>query len=218
MTIFFSHIKEEAPLAGAVCEWINTVFGAEFQFFVSTDARFNPIGTKWLQRIDREIREAKAVVVLCSPQSIYRPWINFELGCAWVNDTPIIPICHSGQKPEGLPPPLSMLNALDIDQSDSDQILATSLAEQLEVPHPRDTEGELFDQLWGDALGDVTLTDSLAIQAKGMNINIADLRAETNITIRRILRDDSFKLQEQSDTVDYFLNAASFFDQKGDFR
>jgi hypothetical protein len=46
-------------------------------------------------------------VVLASPDSVKRKWINFEAGAAHVRGVPIIPLCHSGLVPAQLPVPLS---------------------------------------------------------------------------------------------------------------
>jgi len=38
----------------------------------------------WLDRIEQELREAEVVILMLSPQSVQRPWINFEGGAAWL--------------------------------------------------------------------------------------------------------------------------------------
>lgn len=50
---------------------------------------------------------ASVHVILCSPESVARPWIQFEAGAAQIRGIPIIPICHSGLTPAQLPVPLS---------------------------------------------------------------------------------------------------------------
>ena len=50
-----------------------------------------PAGSKWLEEIDQALAAAVVLLVLCSPASLRRPWINFETGCGWIKRVP----CHS---------------------------------------------------------------------------------------------------------------------------
>ena len=54
------------------------------------------------------------MIVLCSPSSVARPWINFEAGAAWMRGIPLIPICHGGLAPRNLPVPLSLRQGLSL--------------------------------------------------------------------------------------------------------
>ena len=40
-----------------------------------------------------------------------RPWVNIELGAAWIKRVPIIPLCHSGLTPSDLPWPFADFHA-----------------------------------------------------------------------------------------------------------
>ena len=133
MGVFISHISEEAPLAHALKKWIKTTFLDQWEVFVSSDSDSIPAGNKWLDQIDSALHSAKVLVILCSPASIQRPWINFEAGCGWIKRVPIIPICHSGLTKSRLPMPLSLFQCIDIDESSFAQTLFKSLASHLEV-------------------------------------------------------------------------------------
>jgi hypothetical protein len=65
-------------------------------------------GEEWLKSIESALKECSILVVLCSPTSISRPWINFEAGAAWMRAIPLLPICHDGLTPGDLPMPLSL--------------------------------------------------------------------------------------------------------------
>src|ERR1044072_1906616 len=106
--IFLSHISEEAPLAKVLKEWIESTFAGQCEVFVSSDKSSNPPGSRWLDLIDSALTDSKAFIVLCSPSSLRRPWINFETGCGWIKRVPVIPLCHSGQKSGQLPMPISL--------------------------------------------------------------------------------------------------------------
>jgi hypothetical protein len=128
MKVFLSHIHEEAPLALVFKDWIEGSFLSLIQVFVSSDIRDIPAGKRWFDEINRALGESQAFIVLCSPNSIRRPWINFETGCAWIKEVPVIVICHSGQSISALPRPLSDIQALTIDDPEFIDKFLSSLA------------------------------------------------------------------------------------------
>lgn len=79
--------------------------------FVSSDPRDNTLGQEWLQKIKFNLRKCVVEIVISSPQSIKRPWINFEAGAGWIRNVSVIPLCHSGLDPNRLPAPLHALQA-----------------------------------------------------------------------------------------------------------
>ncbi len=131
MNIFISHISKEANIAKVLKEWIETSFVGECDVFVSSDKADIPAGSKWLDEIDTALESAKALIVLCSRKSLTRPWINFEMGCGWIKRVPVIPICHTDQKKGELPFPISMFQALEIEDANFVDDLMSSLADHL---------------------------------------------------------------------------------------
>ena len=75
---------------------------------MSSDTDSISAGEEWLQSVAKALRECAVVVILCSPESVKRPWINFEAGAAWMRDIPLVPVCHLGLLPRDLPIPLSL--------------------------------------------------------------------------------------------------------------
>ena len=133
MKVFLSHISEEAPLAFVVKEWVEDTFLGQVEVFVSSDIKDLPSGKKWLDEIDSALQNAQVFLVLCSPASISRPWINFETGCAWIKDIPIMPLCHSGQSKGTLPPPISEFQALEVEDPLFVENFFKSIAKHLSV-------------------------------------------------------------------------------------
>lgn len=113
MNIFISYINEESVLAGALKDWIESTFAGQCSVFVSTDADGIPPGTRWVERIDQALEDADVLIVLCSPSSVKRPWVNFEAGCGFIKRVPVIPVCHSGLRKEQLPLPLHDMSRKD---------------------------------------------------------------------------------------------------------
>lgn len=111
--VFLSHITEEAELAGLFKAEIDRVFLGMIDVFVSSDNSSISVGNNWLDRITGGLRSAEAIVILCSPVSVGRPWINFEAGAGWSRNITVAPLCHSGLRPVQLPLPLNLLQGIE---------------------------------------------------------------------------------------------------------
>jgi hypothetical protein len=86
-----------------------------------------------LETVDRALEATRLLVVVCSPTSLRRPWINFEMGCAWVKRVPVLPICHSGQQKGQLSPPISTFQALEMESPNFVPDFLTSVARHLQL-------------------------------------------------------------------------------------
>lgn len=115
-TMFISHIGEEALIAAVLKDWIESAFVGEVKVFVSSDSDDITAGDRWFERIEEALAETRMLLVICSPTSVNRSWINFEAGAGWIKQVPVIPICHSGMPVNALPRPLSIFEALDAGQ------------------------------------------------------------------------------------------------------
>src|SRR4051812_42108938 len=104
---FISHISEEATTAATLKKVLNKDFLRMLEVFVSSDGESIAAGDAWLESIEEALQKSSLMLVLCSPVSIRRPWINFEAGAAWMRKVPIVPLCHGGLKPGDLQAPLS---------------------------------------------------------------------------------------------------------------
>jgi TIR domain len=128
VTVFLSHINEEAALAVVLERWIEDTFGGSAEVFVSSSPTDLPPGSRWWDRIAGALERSKVFLVLCSPVSINRPWINFEMGWGWGRHVDMIPICHSGQRKGQLPGPISQVMGLEIDDEHFAERLIDSIA------------------------------------------------------------------------------------------
>lgn len=116
-TVFISHLGDEADLAETVEFHLNKAFNGKVDVFL---AESMPAGKPWPDTLRRSLDDAAALIVLCSPRSILRPWVNIEVGVAWYKKTPIMPVCHSGLKPDALAAPLAQFSALTLDRGTPD--------------------------------------------------------------------------------------------------
>src|SRR4051812_47057901 len=111
--IFISHISDESVLAVILKNRLLKDFLGLIDVFVSSDEVSIDAGANWLEAIKSALESARVELVLCSKASIKRPWINFEAGAGWLKGLPIVPICHTGLRPNDLPMPLTVLQAIE---------------------------------------------------------------------------------------------------------
>lgn len=136
-TVFISHITQEKEVAIAFKELIEASFLGMIEVFVSSDDHSISMGQKWLDSITDSLKSCSIEIVLCSPESIKRPWINFEAGAGWIRDIPVIPLCHSGMEPSKLPVPLNLLQAATANQVSSLNLIFPVLAKAIDSKTPK---------------------------------------------------------------------------------
>lgn len=134
--IFISHIGSETELAQNLKNSLKKHFLGLLDIFVSSDKEAIQAGAKWLDEVDTALKSADFQIVLCSKESVGRPWVNFEAGAAWIRGIPVIPICHSGLRLIDLPIPLGMLQGVECSQPDSLYRLYDIVAKTLGVDVP----------------------------------------------------------------------------------
>ena len=131
--IFISHISEEKEVSKTLKNLIEEIFPNQIEIFVSSDQSSLVAGEKWLDQISNALKEADLLIALCSEVSISRPWINFEIGSAWIKDIPIIPICHTGMTKNKLPQPVAMLQSMDLADEESLKYLFEGISKHLKL-------------------------------------------------------------------------------------
>lgn len=129
--VFVSHITEEGDLANLLKEHVSEDFLDMIEVFVSSDDTSISLGSKWLDDVDEALKQAKMQLIVCSYESVRKPWVNFEAGAGWVRDIPIVPVCHTGMRPVDLPIPLNMLEGITANDPDGLRKMYRLLAEQL---------------------------------------------------------------------------------------
>ena len=67
--------------------------------------------------MDEALNAADVQILVCSRESVGRPWVNFEAGAVWLRRIPVVPVCHSGLAADDLPAPLNMLQSITLTES-----------------------------------------------------------------------------------------------------
>ena len=118
LKIFLSHVTVESRLADLLQTHLTHDFLGLVEVFVSSDRTSITAGEEWLPKIIHELDQSSLMLVLCSPDSVERKWINFEIGAARFRGIPILPFCHSDQEPDLLPVPLNLPQGIQGSKSD----------------------------------------------------------------------------------------------------
>lgn len=143
---FVSHISEEATIAIKLKEVLNKDFLNMLDVFVSSDEESIAAGEEWLTSIRKAINNAAIVMTLCSPTSLTRPWINFEVGAAWIQEREIIPLCHAGITPRDLRMPLSLRHGVTLSNPQDLRRLYRRIAGTIECAIPNPSFEELANE------------------------------------------------------------------------
>lgn len=136
-TIFISHIARETELAQCLKKFLINDFLGLLDVFVSSDGKTIQVGEQWLEKLSTALKKAKFELVLCSKESVRRPWVNFEAGAGWVRGIRVMPVCHSGMTPSNLPVPLNMLQAVEAGRADGLRHLYEAIAGLLGLQTPK---------------------------------------------------------------------------------
>jgi hypothetical protein len=105
--VFISHVGAEREVALALQVALRSAIPG-IEVFVSSDPDSIRAGDRWLDEITTALQTCIVQIVIASPASVGRAWINFEAGAAWLRGIRIIPVCHSGMSPGTLPVPLGL--------------------------------------------------------------------------------------------------------------
>ena len=135
--IFISHITEEKELALELKQLLEEKFLGMIEIFVSSDEESIALGTRWLDNISNALGSCAIELILCSPQSVKRPWINFEAGAGWVRNISVVPLCHSGMEPSKLPIPLNLLQAIRLSEVSGLKLLLPLIANAIGSAEPK---------------------------------------------------------------------------------
>jgi hypothetical protein len=144
---FISHISEEADLAKGFKDALTRDFLGFLTVFVASDSESIGAGALWLQSIEMALEDCTMLIILCSSESINRAWINFEAGAAWIRKIPLIPVCHSGLTPKDLPMPLSLRQAIAVNDPSSLSRLYAQIAQILGCNIPQRDFKALAEEL-----------------------------------------------------------------------
>jgi hypothetical protein len=127
MKIFISHYHVEKHLAVAVKQQLTNLFAKLVDVFIADDI---PFGSNWLNQVSTKLADTDTILVLFSPDSVNRPWINIEAGFGVMTGKFLIPICHSGLDKKDLPVIYSLQQSVELCKHADIERLLLQIAER----------------------------------------------------------------------------------------
>ena len=134
--IFITHIHEDEIAARGLHQFLQSKMKDwTAKIFLSSDPSQLRLGDDWLMKIREALKSAKVVLALFSPESVGRPWVNFEAGGAWFAENKIlIPLCIGTLRPEGLPKPYSNIQGAHLEDDGAPYYLVQTIWDVFKPP------------------------------------------------------------------------------------
>jgi len=128
-TIFISHIHEEGTIAQAIKNELEKCFPAKVHVYLS---EIVPFGDDWQKSVNTNLKEANLILILFSPDSIERPWINIEAGYGIISGKKVIPLFCLGLNQDRLHYMYQRLKGIDVEKpSDVKRLLEENIKKDL---------------------------------------------------------------------------------------
>jgi hypothetical protein len=145
--LFLSHIHEERNVAITFKRELEEIYLGAIDIFVSSDEDGIPGGEKWLRVIEEKLTNAEIILILASPDSIKRPWVNFEAGGGWFLKRKVVPLCIRGMTPANLPEPLHSLQAYDLQDKDGLKRVLNDISKSADLKMPKINIDDLLNRI-----------------------------------------------------------------------
>src|SRR5690606_8201911 len=136
ISVFISHMHEDRKIANSLEKIIDTSLLRGVKIFNSSNQTSIPPGKLWNELIIKELRSCNTLLAIATPDSVNRPWINFDTGGTWANRKTVIPCCAKGMHHSRLPAPLSYLQAIDLSSEEDLRTLIELLAKEADLGFP----------------------------------------------------------------------------------
>jgi hypothetical protein len=135
--IFLCYATEDSRLAKLLQKELENEYKMAFKIFRAQDYRSIKPGDEWWENIKEALQNYPLTLVLATPLSILKPWINFEAGASIGSRSSLVPICAYGLRIKDLKDlqsPLYVKQALDLHSLDGIRELFRIVAETFDKP------------------------------------------------------------------------------------
>ena len=142
--VFICHADIDKEIATCLKEYMENA-DQLVKVFVASHPESLPAGREWWEDIRDNLKISSLVLTLVSSRSKSRPWIYFESGGAFFKGTTVIPLAVPPE-PKSFPPPLGVLQGLDLGSASDVNALVGQLGQTLGVRFargPQDLAAEL---------------------------------------------------------------------------
>lgn len=125
--IFISHSSDDFEYAKVIRKNLVALFGQDVIVFASSDEECIGLGDKWLDKVNSNLRNCDLMLVVCTPESVKRPWVAFETGIGWGKNILVIPLCCRGLNLNQLAQPYSQFQGVNLEHLHSVERLVRQL-------------------------------------------------------------------------------------------
>jgi hypothetical protein len=126
--VFISHITQERATAFLLKDYLQRVFSLDLPIFVSSDYESIGGGDVWFTRIVEALKNAAVVIVLLSPDSLERRWIDLEAGVGVGAEGKVIPVVIHGLERGKVGHPLTSLQIRSLENMQEVNALVQDIA------------------------------------------------------------------------------------------
>ena len=109
--VFLSHSSKNKRELKALKALLDRKAVGFITFFLSSDGESIPLGTNWVEHLNKALKKAKLMFVFVTREVLQSEWILFEAGYAYSRNIHVVPYCMPGTDIGHLPAPLRLLQA-----------------------------------------------------------------------------------------------------------
>ena len=124
MRIFLSHAAANRDLARVLADDLDTRGAGTFVASRAGDIRADD---QWQTQIEEALQSVDAYLVLLTPESINRVWVNFEAGAGWFSGKPLLFVRISNLSTDDIPLPISSRQIYNLEEADEYRAILQAL-------------------------------------------------------------------------------------------
>lgn len=143
MNIFISHAVANRNIARSLADTLEAAREDVTTFLASRPGDIRA-DEDWLGGIERALQEAGTYIILLTPESVLRPWVNFEAGAAWFFQRQLVFVRIHALPTDDIPLPINSRQVYAID--DREQLLAVFRTLGLPLADPELAVAKIVDQ------------------------------------------------------------------------
>lgn len=117
MHIFISHAAANRALARTLADALQTAQEGVTTFVASRPGDIRA-DKDCLPEIERALQQSDAYIIVLTPESILRPWVNFEAGAAWFSQRQLLFVRIRALEPDEIPLPIRARQIYCLDEHD----------------------------------------------------------------------------------------------------
>lgn len=133
--IFISHITEEKAIARRLKQLFLDSLSPQPPVFVSSDYKSIASGDAWYQKILNGLKSSQAIILILSPNSVDRRWINYEAGIGIGQESAVMPVVWLGLSKNDVGLPLNHFFIHDLTDEEGLKALVADVAGACKVGH-----------------------------------------------------------------------------------